>query len=124
MASFKHHSGKKYCLHCCVAMDNHVHCVVQPLKKPTGETPVPPLEYFSLAEIMHSIKSYSSHRINRLLGIEGNIWQDENYDRIIRDDMEFNEKMNYIIYNPVKAGIVEQPSRYKWLYINPTYQIH
>jgi len=110
-------------------MDTHVHCMIQPLQRPTGETPVPPLkserklEYYSLAEIMHSIKSYSSHKINQFLSSKGRIWQDENYDRIIRDDEEFNEKMNYIIYNSVKAGLVDHPKAYTWLYINPRYQI-
>jgi len=98
--------------------------MIQPLQRPTGETPVPPLEkYFSLAEIMPSIKSYSSHKINQFLSSKGRIWQDKNYDRIIRDDEEFNEKMNYIIYNPVKAGLVDHPKAYTWLYINPRYQI-
>jgi len=45
------------------------------------------------------------------------VWLDENYDRIIRDNKEFQEKMNYIINNPVKANLVESANDYKWLYI-------
>ena len=35
------------------------------------------------------------------------VWLDENYDRIIRDNNEFQEKMNYIINNPAKTNLVE-----------------
>ena len=45
------------------------------------------------------------------------VWLDENYDRIIRDNKEFQEKMNYIINNPVKTNLVEAAKDYKWLYI-------
>ena len=45
------------------------------------------------------------------------VWLDENYDRIIRDNKEFQEKMNYIINNPAKANLVEAAKDYKWLYI-------
>jgi hypothetical protein len=65
---------------------------------------------------MHSIKSYSANRIQRLLNIQGSVWQDENYDRIIRDEEEYLEKMNYIVNNPLKAMIVENPEDYRWLF--------
>ena len=80
-------------------------------------TPVRPGVFFSLAQIMHSIKSYSANRIQRLLNRKGSIWQDENYDRIIRDEGEYLEKLNYIVNNPLKAGLVEKPEDYRWLYI-------
>jgi pyocin large subunit-like protein len=44
------------------------------------------------------------------------IWQDENYDRNNRDEEEYAQKTNYIIYNPVKAGFVEKPEDYGWLF--------
>ena len=36
------------------------------------------------------------------------VWLDENYDKIIRDNKEFQERMNYIINDPVKISLVEQ----------------
>jgi hypothetical protein len=32
----------------------------------------------------------------------GRVWQDEYFDRIIRDDKEFAQKRDYIIANPWK----------------------
>ena len=66
---------------------------------------------------MHSIKSYSANRIQRLVGRKGNVWQDENYDRIIRDEEEYLEKMNYVANNPLKAGLVDKPEDYRWLFL-------
>ncbi len=49
------------------------------------------------------------------------VWLDENYDRIIRDNKEFQEKMNYIINNPAKTNLVEAAKDYKWLFNLITY---
>ncbi|MBZ0203591.1 MAG: hypothetical protein K8I03_11305 [Ignavibacteria bacterium] len=46
------------------------------------------------------------------------MWQDESFDRIIRDDKELNEKLNYMFNNPVKAGITENPWDYVGWYFN------
>ena len=108
-SSFKFHADKKYKLDACVIMDTHVHCILQPIEKSDGSL-------YSIAQIMHSIKSYSANRIQKKLKIQGSIWQDENYDRIIRDEKEYLEKMNYIVNNPLKAMIVEKPEDYKWLF--------
>lgn len=107
--SIKFHSDKKYKLHGCVVMQTHVHLILQPLEATPGT-------FYSLAQIMHSIKSYSANSIQRLLNRKGNVWLDENYDRILRDDEEYLEKMDYIVNNPLKAGLVEKPEDYKWLF--------
>jgi REP element-mobilizing transposase RayT len=107
--AIKFHQGKKYELYACVVMTTHVHIIIMPLEESAGS-------FFSLAQIMHSIKSYSANQIQSTLGKNGNIWLDENYDRIIRDDNDFYEKMNYIMNNPVKTGIFEKPEDYKWLF--------
>lgn len=65
---------------------------------------------------MHSIKSYSANRIQRLLNRRGTVWQDENYDRIVRDDDEYLEKMNYIVNHPLKARLAEKSEDYRWLF--------
>ena len=107
----KFHAGKKYALFACVVMETHAHCVLRPLEETAGS-------FFSIAQIMHSIKSYSANRVQRLSGKEGQVWLPENYDRIIRDEHDYREKMNYVINNPVKAGIVELPEEYKWLFVD------
>jgi REP-associated tyrosine transposase len=41
-------------------------------------------------------------------------WQDESYDRLVRDAAEFERIRHYIEYNPVRAGLVELPEEYPW----------
>ena len=47
---------------------------------------------------------------------EREIWQDERYDRMVRDENEFLEKWHYIRNNPVKLGLSDRPEDYPWLY--------
>ena len=108
-ASIKFHEGKKYRLYACVVMETHVHSILQPLEESKGS-------FHSIAQIMHSIKSYSANRIQRLLNKKGNVWLDENYDRIIRDDEEYLEKLNYVVNNPLQGGVVDKPEDYRWLF--------
>jgi hypothetical protein len=76
-------------------MVDHIHALAQPLIQSESGT-------FDLGEIIHSVKSFSAHKINKKRGEKGSIWQDERYDRIVRDEVEFIEKWQYIRTNPVK----------------------
>jgi REP element-mobilizing transposase RayT len=112
-ASVKFHADKKYRLYAYVVMETHVHLILQPLEESASA-------FYSIAQIMHSIKSYSAHRIKKILNGVDNVWLDENYDRIIRDDKEYLGKLNYIRNNPVEAGITQKPEDYRWLFFDTT----
>jgi 8-oxo-dGTP pyrophosphatase MutT (NUDIX family)/REP element-mobilizing transposase RayT len=91
--TLQHFDGKRYLLDHYVVMPNHVHVLVKPL--PGND----------LQAILHSWKSFSSKRINVLLGRNGNLWMDESYDRIVRDWAELLRCRDYIAGNPGKAGL-------------------
>jgi REP element-mobilizing transposase RayT len=105
LSALRHFEGLRYRLFAYVAMDDHVHAVVQPLKG------------FALEALLHSWKSFTANAINRLRGRTGPVWQKEYFDRIVRDEDEFFEKCQYILNNPLKrwpelkeypwAGLVE-----------------
>ncbi len=101
-----------------VVMPDHVHILAQPLPTPSraDETPVLPRQYYSLAEILHSIKSYTAHAINQRRGAVGSLWAEESFDRIVRDQGEFEEKLRYMLNNPVRAGLVEDGFQYQYLW--------
>ena len=103
MESIQYLDGKKYALYAAVILSNHFHIIMQPMEKDKGM-------YYSLAEIMHGIKSFTAHTIGKPL------WQHENFDRIIRDKEELYEKVKYMMKNPVRAGLVEDYNTYKWLF--------
>jgi len=99
----------KWTVYAAVVMQDHVHLLAQPLTGSDGG-------YINLGEIIHSVKSFSAQKINRIRGVQGSLWQVERYDRIVRDEAEFLEKWQYIRNNPVNAGFVERPEDYPWLY--------
>ena len=101
---------KKFQLHACVVMPDHVHLLLTPFPKRDQDG------YFNLSEVLHSVKSYSSNQINRLLGSKGPFWLDESFDRIVRSEQEFLEKWNYIRNNPVKKELVDVPEKYPFLF--------
>ena len=93
-----------YCI-----MPNHGHLVCTPLEK-SDRT------YFSLTEILHSLKRHTAREANKILQRSGTFWQDESYDHFIRDDAELERIVKYVLYNPVKANLVKEQFDWKWSY--------
>ena len=91
--SLRHFDGDRYALDSFVVMPNHVHVLVRPH------------ESQSLSEILHSWKSFSAKEINKLRERSGAVWQDENYDRMVRDFAELERYRDYIKENPVAAKL-------------------
>ena len=104
-----HWDNKKWTLYAAVVLPDHVHVLAQPLCRDEGGA-------YDLGEILHSIKRFSARKINQSRGDQGSFWQDERYDRIVRDDAEFLEKWQYIRNNPVKGALAVDPEDYPWLY--------
>jgi len=71
-----------------------------------------------LSRIMKGIKGVSARLINRLRGASGSLWQDESYDRIIQTKREFHWTILYMLYNPMKAGLTNNPKDYHGWYYN------
>ncbi len=78
-----------------VVMPNHVHVLLRPL------------EDESLEKILMSIKRESSRTINAETGKSGALWQEESYDRIVREPEHLWKCLQYIGKNPAKANLGE-----------------
>lgn len=61
---------------------------------------------------MQLIKGRFSFRTKRELGYMGEVWQRGYSDVRIQDEASFFQRRNYIEQNPVKAGLVSNPSEY------------
>ena len=96
-------------VHAAVVMPNHVHLVVSAMFD--GDVP------FSMSEITQAIKGAGAHRVNRMLGRNGPLWQTETFDHCIRTEESFEQKIAYVISNPVRAGIVSRPREYQWVWV-------
>lgn len=95
--AFKYYDGVKYTLIAWVIMPNHFHILLRPF------------EGVLLEKIIHSIKSFSAQKANKLLGRTGKFWQEEYFDRYIRDAKHFAATVKYIEMNPVKANLCAAP---------------
>jgi putative transposase len=118
-SSLYHLHGEKYVLLAYCIMRNHLHTLFLPL--PCEETGKQANEIElgetddargPLAVVMHSLKSYTSHEANRLLGRSGPFWQHESYDHWVRDDDELERIVEYINLNPVRAGLAANAHEY------------
>jgi REP element-mobilizing transposase RayT len=99
-----HFDGARYDLGCFVEMPNHVHAVVRPLN-PTD---------CALEKILQTAKGYTALKINRLLSGPGNRWQEESFDRIIRDEEHLYRVIQYVGRNPARAGLDPNACR-RWI---------
>ncbi|MCX5969976.1 MAG: transposase, partial [Coprothermobacterota bacterium] len=45
---------------------------------------------------------------------ESQVWHREYWDRFIRDERHFVAARDYIVMNPVKAGLVTKPEDWPW----------
>ena len=100
-SALEHFRNQRYELFAYVVMNDHVHGLVKPIDEN------------SLQSILHSWKSFTAHRLQRQFGRQGAVWQDEYFDRIVRDDAEFFEKAQYILNNPRKRW--NEIEEYRWV---------
>ncbi len=63
---------------------------------------------------MEAIKDGATKRINRRQREVRRLWQPRFFDRALRTVREYNEKVEYIHLNPVRAGLVDRPEDWRW----------
>jgi putative transposase len=78
-------------------MPNHVHVVMYVSK---GE---------ALPRVVQRWKSFTAKRANEILGRAGAFWQPEYFDRIVRSEEDFVDTTEYVLNNPLKAGLQDWP---------------
>ncbi|MGO9606983.1 MAG: transposase [Candidatus Binataceae bacterium] len=100
--AIKHFDRERYDLEAFVVMDDHVYVIVYPGENQTLES------------IVASWKSFSSHLIQRSRKLAGPLWQDEYFDRVIRNEKELKEKRDYILSNAFKRW--PRLKSYHWMW--------
>jgi REP element-mobilizing transposase RayT len=96
-----HHDGASYRLLAWVIMPNHVHALIEVWEVPLGQ-------------ILKRWKSYTAKRANRILGRTGTFWEEDCFDRYVRDEGNFWQFVRYIENNPTKAQLVRAPEDWRW----------
>lgn len=86
-----------------VVMPEHLHFIAA-LKKD------------ALPGVMHSLKSYTSKKINTILNKQGKVWQDQYHDHAIRKEENLKEIVYYCLDNPVRKKLVGDYRDYPYWY--------
>ena len=104
----------RYELYAACVMPDHVHLLIEPAieKEDKNGQPI----FFSLSKILHSIKSFTATRINKIDKRKDPVWEAESFDRVIRSDRDLEEKFHYITRNPWDSGVAGQNEDYPWLW--------
>ena len=113
LQSMLHDHEKILFVDCAVVMPDHAHMIFVPIVD-EGRN-----EMVSLARITQAIKSSSAHIINHRLGRKGRIWQEESFDHVLRCSETLDQKIDYVVNNPVRAGLVTTPTDYPWFWRAP-----
>jgi putative transposase len=87
-----------YCL-----MTNHVHLILDP-----GE------DVASLALMMKRVSARTTRYVNRLEGRCGTLWEGRYKSSPIQREDHLLACCRYVELNPVRAGIVDMPGKYRW----------
>jgi REP-associated tyrosine transposase len=113
----KHRSLKIYYY---VIMDNHFHMIVYGDQL---EKTISVLKRFTALEIVNNLKKDSDVRILELFKklkktyksqSEHQVWQEGYHPQLISDENMLFQKRDYIHYNPVKRGFVNQPEHWRY----------
>ena len=113
--SLHYRDGKVYDLEAFSVMPTHVHLVCTPSATADGA-------YHSLTGILHSLKRHTAREANRILGREGAFWQPESYDHVVRNEAELQRIVEYVLNNPVKAGLCAAWEDWPWNYCRSDWQ--
>ena len=97
-----HFDGERYRTLAWCVLPNHVHWLMETL------------DQFDLGKVMQSVKGFTGKMANRTLGLSGPFWEREYHDRAIRDDQHLRSVVEYIHYNPVKAGLARRAEDWRW----------
>ena len=97
--------GNVYDLLAYCIMPNHVHMVFTVERSGT-----------SLYTLLQSLKARTAREANKILHQKGSFWQHESYDHVVRNGKELERIVNYVLYNPVRAGMVSSWEQWKWSY--------
>ncbi|MFO7820583.1 MAG: transposase [Lentisphaeria bacterium] len=109
--SLQFFDGERYRCGDFAIMPNHIHWIVMPLPG------------HQLEQIMQDIKSFTGHQINKLHNRRGKVWQQESYDRLIRNSKELYRTRRYIYKNPPKAGLSSDNRTWQCKWLDSVYTI-
>jgi REP element-mobilizing transposase RayT len=101
-SAIKDHLNKESDLMAVCVMPDHIHFLLAPISK-------------NLIDLIGEWKSYTTHLLWNE-GYMGKLWQRSFYDHALRCEEDLIKVAEYIVYNPVRKGLVKdwREYRYSW----------
>jgi putative transposase len=101
-SAVRYFEDRRYELLAYVVMNDHIHVLVAPM------------DPHRLEGIIQGWKSYTGHALRRHAPRGSPVWQEEYFDRIVRDEPELIAKAQYILNNPWKRW--PELAEYEWVW--------
>ncbi len=108
---FRYREQSKYELHEFVLMPDHFHLLITPAAQ------------IPLERAVQFIKGGFSYRVKHELASNLVVWQETFTNHRIRDANDYAHHRDYILSNPVRAGLVTAPERYAYSSANPEFRV-
>jgi REP element-mobilizing transposase RayT len=112
------HNGWK--IHGYVILENHIHLIVQAEKLSTeiahfkSFTARQLIDYLKECRAEHLLKQMAFFRKGHKLDRDYQCWEEGSHPQLIGSEQMFRQKLDYIHYNPVKRGYVDEA--FHWRY--------
>lgn len=99
----KHAADNYGCkVHAYVLMTNHVHLLVTPAGKE------------SIGQLFQGLGRHYVRYVNETYQRHGGLWEGRHKGNLIQSQTYLLSCMRYIEMNPVRAGMVDHPAKYRW----------
>lgn len=98
-------------------MPNHIHLLIKVIDK-EKESHKGQSANYPVTDALRLLKGSTARLCNLELKRTGSFWQHESYDHYVRNEEELAQIIKYILYNPVKAGLVKEWNEWEFTYVN------
>jgi putative transposase len=65
-------------------------------------------------QVLHDVKKTTTLRLHSRRGSRGPLWQHQFWDRLVRHEREFQQRLECMHLNPVRKGLVKRPGEERW----------
>jgi putative transposase len=73
-----------------------------------------PSSPLTISRVLKDIRTRCTKSLNQIRRTKGTTGQDQFWDRFVRNRKEYNDRMEYMHLNPVRAGLVERAEDWPW----------
>ena len=89
-------------VHAFCLMSNHVHFVLEPLRK------------WGISQLMQHLQSQFARGVHQAMGVDGHMWRNHFHCKHIKTARQYRNTILYVEQNPTAAGIAKKAHLYEY----------